>query len=106
MWSGLVARKIWMRGSAACRTAFQAQSMSPLVARAREATVQSLTALEMASTDSKSPGEAMAKPASMTSTRSFSRQAATLSFSARFMLHPGDCSPSRRVVSKILIFLM
>ena len=45
----------------------------------------------------------MAKPASMMSTPSFSSCLAISIFSARFMLHPGDCSPSRKVVSKILI---
>ena len=93
----------WMRGSAAPLTASQAQSMSFWVERARDATVQSLTAFEMADTDSKSPGEEIAKPASITSTRRRSRQRATSSFSFRFMLQPGDCSPSRNVVSKILI---
>ena len=103
MWRGLVARKRWIRGSAASLTASQAVSISFSVERAREATVQSFTWRAMAWTDSKSPGEAMAKPASMTSTLSFSRHSATCNFSLRFMLHPGDCSPSRRVVSKILI---
>src|SRR5438105_4580696 len=44
----------------------------------------------------------MGKPASITSTpRSFSA-CATWSFSARFMLAPGDCSPSLSVVSKMI----
>src|SRR5258708_3139246 len=52
---------------------------------------------------SKSPGEAMGKPASMMSTpRSTSAWAISI-FSVRFMLAPGGCSPSRSVVSKILI---
>jgi hypothetical protein len=41
------------------------------------------------------------KPASMMSTPSFSSWAATFSFSSRFIEQPGDCSPSRSVVSKI-----
>ena len=53
-------------------------------------------------TDSKSPGEEIAKPASMISTFIRSRHFAISIFSLRFMLHPGDCSPSRRVVSNIL----
>ena len=54
-----------------------------------------------ARTASKSPGEAMGKPASITSTPRSTRAWATSIFSARFMLAPGDCSPSRSVVSKI-----
>ena len=101
--TGEVAMNKWMRGSAAHFTASQAASMSPVFARAREATVQSRTVLAMVFTDSKSPGEERAKPASITSTFIRSRQRATSIFSCRFMLQPGDCSPSRRVVSNILI---
>src|SRR5271168_4421782 len=49
----------------------------------------------------KSPSEAIAKPASRMSTPRSSRAWAMLSFSWVVMLQPGDCSPSRRVVSKI-----
>jgi len=42
-------------------------------------------------------------PASITSPPSSTRALATSSFSRVFMLQPGDCSPSRRVVSKITI---
>ena len=45
----------------------------------------------------------MGKPASMTSTPKATRAWAISIFSARFMLAPGDCSPSRSVVSKIVI---
>ena len=95
--------KRWMRGSAASFTASQAVSMSRTLALAREATQQSFTAPAMVLTDSKSPGDEMAKPASITSTLIFSRQRATSIFSLRFMEQPGDCSPSRRVVSNITI---
>src|SRR5580658_10194298 len=44
----------------------------------------------------------MAKPASITSTPSSSSARAMRSFSSRFIAAPGDCSPSRRVVSKIM----
>ena len=37
----------------------------------------------------------------MTSTPRSTSAWATSSFSSRFMLQPGDCSPSRSVVSKI-----
>ena len=45
--------------------------------------------------------EAIAKPASITSTLSSSSCAATCNFSSRFIEQPGDCSPSRKVVSKM-----
>ena len=54
-----------------------------------------------ARTASKSPSDDAAKPASMTSTPSRSSWRAITSFSSTFMVAPGDCSPSRSVVSKI-----
>src|SRR4029077_3619260 len=59
------------------------------------------TSRATAATLSKSPREAAGKPASMTSTPSSASARATRSFSGRVMLQPGDCSPSRSVVSKI-----
>ena len=56
-----------------------------------------------ARTASKSPGEAIGKPASMTSTPSSLELRAISSFSCEVQLTPGDCSPSRRVVSKIVM---
>src|SRR5215813_7201260 len=53
-------------------------------------------------TDSKSPSDDAANPASMTSTLSFSSWRAINSFSSTFIVAPGDCSPSRNVVSNIL----
>jgi hypothetical protein len=44
----------------------------------------------------------MGKPASMTSTPRAASARAISIFSPRFMLHPGLCSPSRRVVSKMI----
>ncbi len=52
-------------------------------------------------TASQSPREAAGKPASMTSTPRSASARATRSFSGCVMLQPGDCSPSRSVVSKI-----
>src|SRR3546814_9927743 len=52
--------------------------------------------------DSKSPCEAAAKPASITSTFKRSSCRAMRSFSSLVIDAPGDCSPSRRVVSKII----
>src|SRR3954453_12471026 len=59
------------------------------------------TSRAMAWTASKSPGLAIGKPASMTSTPSRPSWWAISSFSDAFSEIPGDCSPSRRVVSKI-----
>ena len=50
----------------------------------------------------KSPSEAMGNPASITSTPRRSSWCAMRTFSSTFMLHPGDCSPSRKVVSNIV----
>ncbi len=101
MCSGEVAMKVWMRGRCAPFSAAHARSMSPAAARARLATVARWHWRATSRTASKSPSLAMAKPASMMSTPSASSWAATRSFSSRFMEQPGDCSPSRRVVSKI-----
>ena len=100
-WMGEVARKTWIRGLWAYRTASHARSMSRSLQRARPQTVEPATSVAMARTDSKSPTEAIGNPASMTSTPIAARARAISSFSPRFMLAPGDCSPSRRVVSKI-----
>lgn len=43
----------------------------------------------------------MGKPASMMSTPSLARLRAISSFSEDVKVAPGDCSPSRRVVSKM-----
>jgi hypothetical protein len=51
---------------------------------------------------SKSPLELAAKPASITSTFRRSSWRAMRSFSSRVMEAPGDCSPSRKVVSKMM----
>ena len=56
----------------------------------------------MALTASKSPLELAAKPASITSTLSRSSWRAMRSFSSLVMDAPGDCSPSRKVVSKMI----
>ena len=83
------------------RTASAARSMSPVRARARAQTRTRVVCSAMALTAAKSSGEATGKPASMMSTPRASRVRATSSFSGRFIDAPGDCSPSRRVVSKI-----
>ena len=73
-----------------------------LTQRASEQMVAPRTVSAMAAMAAASPGEAAAKPASMISTLRASSCFATSIFSFRFMLQPGDCSPSRSVVSKIL----
>ena len=60
------------------------------------------TSLAISLTASKSPGELMGKPASITSTPSFSSCLAICSFSWMFNAPPAPCSPSRNVVSKII----
>jgi hypothetical protein len=58
--------------------------------------------LAIRETASKSPGEAMGKPASHTSTPMFESCKAIFNFSSVVRVAPGDCSPSRRVVSKMI----
>ena len=55
----------------------------------------------MASTASKSPSDAIGKPASRMSTPKSANLRAMRIFSGTVMLQPGDCSPSRSVVSKM-----
>ncbi len=100
--SGLVAKKTWMRGRSAADKAAQARSMSSREVRARPQTETPLTCCATARTDSKSPCDAAGKPASITSTCRACSAAATLSFCASVMLAPGACSPSRKVVSKMI----
>ena len=59
------------------------------------------TDFAIASTDSKSPSLAIGNPASMMSTPRRASCSAISSFSATSREMPGDCSPSRKVVSKI-----
>ena len=65
-------------------------------ARASAATCTQGNSRLTASTASKSPSEAIGKPASRISTPSSTSFAAIRSFSGTVMLQPGDCSPSRR----------
>src|SRR5262249_8554337 len=67
----------------------------------RLSTMGLVTASATRATESKSPGDETANPASITSTLSFSSWRAMITFSSTFMVAPGDCSPSRNVVSKI-----
>ena len=96
-----VARKTCTRGSAARSRAPSAASISSRRVRASPATVLCLISRATSRTASKSPCEAMGKPASITSTPRASSRRASRSFSAVFMEKPGACSPSLSVVSKI-----
>src|SRR5262245_50765083 len=75
--------------------------MSFSKARASPAMVTFRTSLEIRRTASKSPSDAIGNPASMTSTPNRSSWRAKRTFSGGFMLKPGACSPSLKVVSKI-----
>ncbi len=94
--------KVWMRLDFAPCKASAAREMSRSLVRASEQTVEFVTALAIARTASKSPLDDAANPASITSTRSFSSCLAMRSFSSRVMDAPGLCSPSRKVVSKMI----
>ena len=92
-----------MRFCAAGSRASAARSMSAVLARASEQTTLSLIFFATSLTARKSPSEAIAKPASMTSTPICSSSSAIRSFSLTVIEAPGDCSPSRRVVSKMMM---
>src|SRR5580658_2884313 len=100
-WMALVARNTWMRCRGASASARAASSMSSKLQRARPQMIGPSISCATACTLSKSPREAAGNPASMTSTPSSASARATRSFSGCVMLQPGDCSPSRSVVSKI-----
>ena len=93
--------KVWMRGRCASLIAPQAASMSALWVRARPQITGPSTLRAIASTASKSPGEVIGKPASITSTPSRASCWAISTFSPVFSEMPGDCSPSLRVVSNM-----
>src|SRR3954451_4312368 len=75
--------------------------MSCFDVRARPQTIGPSTWRAMACTASKSPGEVIGNPASMTSTPRRASWVAISIFSWTFREMPGDCSPSLRVVSNI-----
>ncbi len=106
MWMADVAMNTWMRGFSAWRTASQARSTSLNPVRERPVITGPWTDLAMASTASKSPWLAIGNPASMMSTPRRASWSAISSFSPTSREIPGDCSPSRRVVSKISTWLL
>ena len=101
MCTGEVDRKVWMRPRLAGLIASAQRSMSLAPARDSPQTTAFLVRRAISLTASKSPSEAIGKPASMTSTPIASSIAAMLSFSSKVMVAPGHCSPSRSVVSKM-----
>ena len=103
MCSALVARKMWIRERGASSSAAAAASMSVGLVRQSEAIVARSAARATSWTPSKSPGEEAAKPASITSTPSRSSCSPTSTFSSGRKAMPGACSPSRSVVSKMVI---
>src|SRR3989441_8012840 len=92
-----------MRGRAALRKASAARRTSCSAVRHNAATVTFRHSAATALTAAKSPSEAIGNPASIISTPSDCSFRARSSFSVRFIEQPGDCSPSRKVLSKILI---
>ncbi len=101
MWMSDVAMNVWIRGRSEYLTEFHAASMSCAEVRARPQITGPSTAFAIASTAAASPGEVIGKPASITSTPSRASWCAISSFSCTFSEMPGDCSPSRSVVSKM-----
>ena len=91
---------VWMRGVLTPCSDSMAASMSSSLVRASDATTQP-TALPTSRMPSTSPGDEIANPASMMSTPSRSSWRAISTFSPALSAMPGDCSPSRSVVSKI-----
>src|SRR6185369_5827648 len=97
-----VAQKVWIRGRAAYFSASAARATSCSAVRQSAATFTCRHWAAMALTAAKSPSEAIGKPASMMSTPRSWSLLAIRTFSVRFIEQPGDCSPSRKVVSKML----
>ena len=102
MCSALVAKNKCKRPELAGFKASAAREISRSLARAKEQIVESLTASAIALIHSKSPLELAANPASITSTLNRSNWRAIRNFSSLVMEAPGDCSPSRKVVSKMM----
>jgi hypothetical protein len=102
IWIGDVEMNTWIRLRSAALSASAALSMSSGWVRASEAITGPRTSAAMRDTDSKSPGDEAAKPASITSTRSLASWVAMATLSSGDSAMPGACSPSRSVVSKMI----
>ena len=93
--------KVWIRGRWASGSPPRRRRCRPCGCGPGRRSIGPSTPREIASTASKSPGEVIGKPASITSTPSRASCWAISTFSAVLSEIPGDCSPSRRVVSKM-----
>jgi len=102
MWMGEVEMNTWMRARSAAARASAARSMSSATVRARLAMTGPATSAAILDTAVKSPGEEAANPASITSTFSLASWVAIATLSSGERAMPGACSPSRRVVSKMI----
>ena len=109
IWISLVAIKVWIRGLFAYFTASHAVLISFLLHLASPqitgicpfSSTALPTSFAIIFTASRSSFDAAGNPASIISTPSFASWRAMSSFSLLVMVAPGDCSPSRRVVSKM-----
>ena len=100
--SGEVPMKVWMRRPRGRLPAPRRHGRCRRRRRAPSRRPRSCTSLATSCTAWKSPSDAIGKPASITSTPMASRTSATRSFSSTVIEQPGDCSPSRKVVSKMM----
>ncbi len=101
MWMSEVAMNVWTY----FKSHFIAASMSVSVARARPHTSAFKPCFAIALMACISPCDTIGKPASIASIPSSSSLIATCTFCSGVMVTPGVCSPSLRVVSKILTLL-
>ena len=92
---------VWMRERAAGLSDSPARSMSAGLQRESAAMTGPRISAATSATAWASSSEAIGNPASMMSTPSVSSCRASTSFSSVFIENPGDCSPSRSVVSNI-----
>ena len=92
---------VWILPLFAKCSASAATSISFSTARVRAQTVLSFMFFEISTTELKSPGLETGNPHSIISTFSCSSDFASSTFSIVFNWHPGTCSPSLRVVSKM-----
>ena len=104
MWESEVPIPVCILDLLASLSASAATSMSFFTARVNPQTLAFLINCAILTTESKSPGLEIGNPASKTSTPNSSKRSAIISLLCVSNLHPGTCSPSRKVVSKICTF--
>ena len=98
--------KVWILNLGADFNASWHASISFLLALDNPHGIEFFKILLIAVTASKSPGEAIGKPASITSIPNSSKILAIWIFYSRLIDAPGDCSPSRIVVSNIITLFL